>query len=57
VVGWVDLASAEVEAPLAKLKERSDGRYLVGIPHLVYDEPDPEWLLREDVKRGLRADL
>jgi L-fuconolactonase len=33
--------------------DRPDGRYLVGIRHLVHDEPDAEWLLRSDVRRGL----
>ncbi len=28
---------------------------LVGIRHPVHDEPDPEWLLRRDVRRGLAA--
>ena len=42
-------------ATLAALRARADGRYLVGIRHLVHDEPDPNWLLRDDVKRGLAA--
>jgi L-fuconolactonase len=28
---------------------------MVGIRHQVEDEPDPEWLLRADVRRGLQA--
>ncbi len=31
------------------------GDRLAGIRHQVHDEPDPEWLLRADVRRGLRA--
>jgi L-fuconolactonase len=27
----------------------------VGIRHLVQDEPDPNWLLSDDVRRGLAA--
>jgi len=27
----------------------------VGIRHLVHDEPDPDWLLRPDVERGIAA--
>jgi L-fuconolactonase len=55
VVGWVDLTDPHVEETLAALKARSDGRYLVGIRHLVHNEPDANWLLREDVRRGLAA--
>ena len=31
------------------------GRRLVGIRHQVHDEPDPAWLLRPDVQRGIAA--
>jgi L-fuconolactonase len=55
VVGWVDLTDPGVEATLAALRARADGRYLVGIRHLVHNEPDPDWLLRDDVRRGLAA--
>jgi len=53
VVGWVDLTDPAVGAVLAGLRSRPDGDRLVGIRHLVHDEPDPEWLLRPDVGRGL----
>jgi L-fuconolactonase len=49
VVGWVDL-TGDVAAQLAGL----DGP-LVGVRHQVHDEPDPSWLLRGDVQRGLAA--
>ena len=55
VVGWVDLTDPEVAATLFELKARPDGPYLVGIRHLVHNEADPNWLLREDVQRGLGA--
>ena len=55
VVGWVDLTDPEVAATLSELKARPDGRYLVGIRHLVHNEADPNWLLRADVQRGLAA--
>jgi L-fuconolactonase len=55
VVGWVDLTDPEVGRVLADLQARPDGRYLVGIRHLVHNEPDPNWLLRPDVQRGLKA--
>ena len=49
VVGWVDL-TADVGAQLAELEGP-----LVGLRHQVHDEPDPSWLLRDDVQRGLAA--
>ena len=55
VVGWVDLTAPEVATTLARLRARPSGRFLVGIRHLVHDEPDREWLLRQDVRRGLAA--
>jgi L-fuconolactonase len=55
VVGWVDLTAPDVADRIAALRERPGGQRLVGIRHQVHDEPDPEWLLREDVGRGLRA--
>ena len=53
VVGWVDLTDPAVERTVEDLMDRPDGHYLVGIRHLVHDEPDPDWLLRDDVRRGL----
>jgi L-fuconolactonase len=53
VVGWVDLTAADVTDRLAELGELP-GR-LVGIRHQTHDEPDPGWLLRDDVLRGLAA--
>ena len=50
VVGWVDL-TGDVDAQLAEFEDAP----LVGIRHLVHDEADPEWLLRDDVQRGLAA--
>jgi len=55
VVGWADLTSASVADELARLRELPGGHLLVGIRHLVQDEPDPDWLRRPDVGRGLRA--
>jgi L-fuconolactonase len=55
VVGWVDLTDPAVGEVLAGLREAPGGDRLVGIRHQVHDEPDPEWLLRDDVGRGLRA--
>jgi L-fucono-1,5-lactonase len=50
VVGWIDLA-ADVKSQLAEF----EGTALVGIRHLVQDEADPEWLLRDAVQRGVAA--
>jgi L-fuconolactonase len=55
VVGWVDLTDRSVAKTLAELKRGEGGSFLVGIRHQVHDEPDPEWLLREDVQRGIAA--
>jgi len=55
VVGWVDLTAPDAGEVLAKLRAGPGGEHLVGIRHLVQDEPDPEWLLRPDVRRGLAA--
>jgi L-fuconolactonase len=49
VVGWVDLTSPSVADTIASLV----GDLLVGIRHQVHDEPDPNWLLRDDVQRGI----
>jgi L-fuconolactonase len=53
VVGWVDLAAPGVGAVVAELRTCEAARYLVGIRHQVHDEPDPAWLLRNEVQRGL----
>ncbi|MEV5707240.1 amidohydrolase family protein [Actinoallomurus sp. NPDC052274] len=55
VVGWVDLTTPAVGDALDALLTGDGGRFLVGIRHQVHDEPDPNWLCRDDVRRGLRA--
>lgn len=55
VVGWIDLTAPDVGATLRRLRASPDGQWLVGVRHQVHDEPDPRWLLREDVRRGLSA--
>jgi L-fuconolactonase len=55
VVGWVDLTDPTVASILAELKGRPGGRKLVGIRHQAHDEPDPDWLRRPDVMRGIAA--
>ncbi|HET6859044.1 MAG TPA: amidohydrolase family protein [Streptomyces sp.] len=55
VVGWTDLTAPGVAEALDELREGVGGEYLVGIRHQVQGEPDPGWLLRPDVRRGLEA--
>lgn len=55
VVAWVDLSSPDVFEQITTLKSGKGGTYLVGIRHQVHDEEDENWLLREDVQRGLSA--
>jgi L-fuconolactonase len=55
VVGWVDLADPAVGDVIAELRSEPGGRGLVGVRHQVHDEPDPDWLARGDVRRGLHA--
>lgn len=50
VVGWVDLRSERVEDQLAELASHPR---LVGVRHVVQDEPDDQFLLRPDFLRGL----
>jgi L-fuconolactonase len=51
IVGWVPLTRPE-EAARAIERFTSDQRF-VGIRHLIHDDPDPDWLLRDDVQEGL----
>ncbi|MEV6759971.1 amidohydrolase family protein [Streptomyces sp. NPDC051105] len=55
VVGWTDLTAPAIADELARLSELPGGTYLKGIRHQVQGEPDPEWLLRPEVHRGLAA--
>ncbi|HTT90577.1 MAG TPA: amidohydrolase family protein [Acidimicrobiales bacterium] len=55
VVGWADLCSPDIAENLAALRQLSGGSYLVGLRHQVQEEPDPDWLCRSDVRRGLQA--
>lgn len=50
VVGWVDLRSPDLENQLAHF-----GRHpkLVGVRHVIHDEPDDDFMLRADFRRGL----
>jgi L-fuconolactonase len=55
VVGWVDLTRPDVADTIAGLRDGPGGGRLVGIRHQAHDEPDAEWLLRDDVARGVEA--
>ncbi|WP_394848985.1 amidohydrolase family protein [Pendulispora brunnea] len=55
VTGWVDLTAPSVRDDLQRLLEGPGGAALRGIRHPVQGEPDPEWLCREDVRRGIAA--
>jgi L-fuconolactonase len=55
VVGWADLTEVSIADDLARLASGQGGDYLASIRHQVQSEPDPDWLRRADVLRGLRA--
>lgn len=70
VVGWVDLTAPDVADRLARLLEDRPTRSaagpaarpsapitpaLIGIRHQAQDEPDPDWLARPEVVRGVGA--
>jgi L-fuconolactonase len=50
VVGWVDLRAANVDEALERYAARPK---LVGVRHIVHDEPDDDFLLRADFRRGV----
>lgn len=50
VVGWVDLRHPEVADTLAR---HAAHPRLVGVRHVVHDEPDDDFLLRRDVRHGI----
>jgi L-fuconolactonase len=52
VVGWVDLASSDCER---QLEEFQDNPRFVGVRHVTHDEPDDDFIVREDVLRGLKV--
>lgn len=55
VVGWTDLAAPSVADAVAGLRARPGGSFLCGIRHPLLTEPDPGWLARPEVLRGLAA--
>lgn len=55
VVGWADLTAPGVAGALAELRAAPGGEHLAGLRHPAHTEPDPWWLCRADVRRGLGA--
>ena len=55
VVGWADLTAPDIADVLAELRGLPGGEHLSGIRHPVLVEPDPDWLARPAVLRGLKA--
>jgi L-fuconolactonase len=55
VVGWTDLTTPEVPDAVSALRAGPGGQHLAGIRHPLLTEPDPDWLSRPDVRRGLTA--
>ena len=52
VVGWVDLRSPDVSMQLEQFVKHPR---FVGVRHVVQDEPDDNFMLREDLQRGIAA--
>lgn len=52
VVGWVDLRTQDV---IKQLEEFAKHPKFVGVRHVVQDEPDDNFMLREDFQRGVAA--
>lgn len=51
VVGWVPLCAADLDATLDRYSQMP---VLKGVRHVVQDEPDDRFLLRDDFNRGIR---
>ena len=50
VVGWVDLRSPDLRSQLERFSAHPK---LVGVRHVVQDEPDDQFMLRDDFMRGI----
>ena len=50
VVGWVDLASRDCESQVEEFKDHPK---FVGVRHVVQDEPNDDFMIRDDVLRGI----
>jgi L-fucono-1,5-lactonase len=53
VVGWVNLLNPdETDARLSKYKNHPKFR---GVRHLIHDEPDPDWIMQDNVIQSLKV--
>ncbi|MGE8081262.1 amidohydrolase family protein [Peribacillus loiseleuriae] len=52
VVGWVDLCSPDI---IEQLNQFTENPILKGIRHIIHDEADDHFMLREDFQRGISA--
>jgi L-fuconolactonase len=52
VVGWAPLASKCFPVELERLSRQTK---LKGLRHIIQDEPDPNYMLRPDLNRGIEA--
>lgn len=52
IVGWVDLTSDACEEQLEEFKASPK---FVGVRHRTHDEPDDDFIIRDDVIRGLKV--
>lgn len=50
VVGWIDLTAPDIEERLAKLRSHEK---LCGFRHIVQSEPDDQFMLRAEFRRGI----
>jgi L-fuconolactonase len=50
VVGWLDLCSPELDRELEKLSAHPE---LVGLRHVIHDEPEDDFMLRPDFMNGI----
>ncbi len=55
VVGWADLTAADLDDWFGRWQTGPGGHRLVGLRHLVQNEPDAGWLDRPDVRQGLQT--
>lgn len=51
VVGWADMTASDLDRRLDRWADTP----LVGLRHMVQDDPDPAWLRRRDAQAGVRA--
>lgn len=50
VVGWVDLCATDLRG---QLEQFAGSKHLVGVRHVVQGEPDDEFMLRSEFRRGI----